>query len=141
MNFDSTLIRKISSSLNRKKLDEQLQNVKDAQKEKQFRSDAKPDTVVVNKIISSRLNGKISNKEFHHTDLKKGKTHVKSTAIDSVRYDPSNNHLYVTYTSGPKEYVFDADEKTFQKFMRAGSKGRFAHYILKQNNQAPKSWY
>lgn len=122
----NTLIERISSSLNRKKLDEQLQN---------------NSNVIVNKIISSRLNGNISNKEFHHTDKKAGKTHVVSTAISSVRYDPSNRHLYVTYTSGPKEYVFDADENTFQKFMRAGSKGRFTQYILKQNNQAPKSWY
>ena len=133
-----TLIRKISSSLNRKKLDEQLADMRLSQNSHGI---VKADTVVVPKIISSRLNGKISNKEFHHTDLKKGKTHVRSTAIDNVRYDPNNNHLYVTYTSGPKEYVFDADEKTFQKFMRSGSKGRFAHYILKQNNQAPKSWY
>lgn len=122
----NTLIEKISSSLNRKKLDEWTNNKKE---------------VAINKIISSRLNGNISNKEFHHTDKKAGKTHIKSTAISSVRYDPSNRHLYITYTSGPKEYVFDADENTFLKFMKSGSKGRFTHYVLKQNNQAPKSWY
>lgn len=131
------LQRAISSSLNRNKLDEQFADYKLAQKA----SGIKADTVTVLKMVSSRLHGQISDKEFHHTDLKRGKTHVKSTAIDSVRYDPNNSHLYVKYTSSPKEYVFDADESTFQKFMRAGSKGRFAHYVLKRLHQAPKSWY
>lgn len=130
------LQRVISSSLNRNKLDEQLADYKLSQT-----ASIKADTVTVPKIISSRLNGQISDKEFHHTDLKKGKTHVESTAIDSVEYDPNNNHLYVKYTSSPKKYVFDVDEKTFQRFMRAGSKGRFAHYVLKKLHQAPKSWY
>lgn len=122
------IFKKISSSLNRKRLDE-LKNAKE------------PYPVYVPKIVSTRKNGEISDKEYHHTDLKAGKTHVKSTAVESVRYDPSNNHLWVRYTSSPKEYVFDVDEKTFQKFMRAGSKGRFAYYTLKKSHQAPKSWY
>lgn len=70
---------------------------------------------------------------------------VQSSAIDSVRYSPKDNHLWLRYRKpkggATKEYVFDVTPDEFRAFMNAGSKGRYAHYVLKRNNQAPSSWY
>lgn len=147
MALSNKLFKQISSSLNRKKLDEQFA---DTQLSKATKGKVLADKIEIGRIISNRLTDirtgqtEISDKEYHHTGMQgrnKYASHIRSTAINSVRYDPNNNHLYVQYTSGPKWYVFDADEDTFQQFMRSGSKGRFVQYNLKPNNRAPRSWY
>lgn len=50
---------------------------------------------------------------------------VASTAIANARYDPSDDSLNITYTSGPKEYKFKAGGKEgLEEWMNAPSKGR-----------------
>lgn len=61
-----------------------------------------------------------------YTDTKTEKTlPVASTAIANARYDPSDDSLNITYTSGPKEYKFKAGGKEgLKEWMDAMSKGR-----------------
>lgn len=66
---------------------------------------------------------------------------VPSTAIESARFDEEKGAIYITYVGGGKEYVFQGDKKDWLNFMNSGSKGRHAQYVLRVNNQAPKSWY
>lgn len=50
---------------------------------------------------------------------------VASTAIANARYDPSDDSLNITYTTGPKEYKFKAGGKEgLKEWMNALSKGR-----------------
>ena len=53
---------------------------------------------------------------------------VKSTAIASARYDPSDDSLNIKYTSGEKEYKFKAGGKEgLEEYLNAPSKGRLTN--------------
>ena len=122
--------------------------------------------VEVGKLISKRLlspnegsyiNGKleIEDKPFTKEDrdnyAKKRAKQIKnkepvevqlpSTAIANARFDEDEGKIFVTFVGGDKEYVFTGDKKTWLNFMNSGSKGRFVNYVLKIQNQAPKSWW
>lgn len=124
-------------------------------------------TVEVGKLISKRIlnpnNGsyiggklEIDDKQFDEDDrnnyAKKRAKQIKnkepvevqlpSTAIANARFDEDKGAIYITYVGdGGKEYVFQGDRKTWLNFMNSGSKGRYVQYIMKVQNQAPKSWY
>lgn len=49
---------------------------------------------------------------------------VDSTAIQSARFDPSDNSLNIVYRGGGKEYKFAADGKDAADWLQAPSKGR-----------------
>ena len=49
---------------------------------------------------------------------------VSSTAIQSARYDPSDNSLNITYKGGDKEYKFAANPEDVVDWAKAPSKGR-----------------
>ena len=128
-------------------------------------------TVEVGKLISKRLlnrdedtgsyiGGKltISDNPFTEDDRKnygkklsermrnKGNEPVEvqlpSTAIANARFDEDKGAIYITYVGdGGKEYVFKGNRKDWLNFMNAGSKGRYVQYVMKVQNQAPKSWY
>lgn len=49
---------------------------------------------------------------------------VDSTAIQSARFDPTDNSLNITYRDGNKEYKFAADSKEAAKWLQSPSKGR-----------------
>ena len=49
---------------------------------------------------------------------------VDSTAIQSARYDPSDNSLNITYKGGDKEYKFAANPEDVVDWASAPSKGR-----------------
>lgn len=49
---------------------------------------------------------------------------VNSTAIQSARYDPSDNSLNITYKGGDKEYKFAASPEDVTEWASAPSKGR-----------------
>ena len=66
---------------------------------------------------------------------------LPSTAIANARFDEDEGKIFVTFVGGDKEYVFTGDRKTWLNFMNSGSKGRFVNYILKIQNQAPRSWW
>ncbi len=133
---------------------------------KQNKNLDKNHTVEVGALISKRIlntnNGsyiggifEIDNKPFTEEDrsnyAKKRAKQVKnkepvevqlpSTAIANARFDEGKGAIYITYVGGGKEYVFQGDKKDWLNFMNAGSKGRHAQYVLKVQNQAPKSWY
>lgn len=58
-------------------------------------------------------------------DNRKEKTFgVESTAIQSARYDPSDNSLNITYKGGDKEYKFAASPEDVVDWASAPSKGR-----------------
>lgn len=66
---------------------------------------------------------------------------LPSTAIESARFDEDEGAIYIRYVGGGKEYVFQGDKKDWLDFMNSGSKGRWVQYVMRQYNQAPKSWY
>lgn len=67
---------------------------------------------------------------------------LPSTAIANARFDEDKGAIYITYVGdGGKEYVFKGNRKDWLNFMNAGSKGRYVQYVMKVQNQAPKSWY
>lgn len=74
----------------------------------------------------SLSNGRIADS---YTDTKTEKTlPVASTAIASARYDPSDDSLNITYTTGPKEYKFKAGGKEgLEEWINAPSKGRITN--------------
>lgn len=49
---------------------------------------------------------------------------VDSTAIQSARFDPSDNSLNVVYRGGNQEYKFEADAQDAADWLQAPSKGR-----------------
>lgn len=71
----------------------------------------------VSNPISFRNNGIIANKVTNKS------IPVSSTAIQSARYDPSDNTLNIVYKGGGKEYKFDAKDD-LQEWVDAPSKGR-----------------
>ena len=71
----------------------------------------------VSNPISFRNNGNIANKVTNKS------IPVSSTAIQSARYDPSDNTLNIVYKGGGKEYKFDAKDD-LQEWVDAPSKGR-----------------
>ena len=68
-------------------------------------------------VTSFRNGGQIANQ------ITSKSVPVSSTAIDSARYDPSDNSLNITYKGGGKEYKFDA-KNDLQDWVNAPSKGR-----------------
>ena len=49
---------------------------------------------------------------------------VDSTAIQSARFDPSDNSLNIVYRGGGKEYKFAANADEAAEWLKAPSKGR-----------------
>lgn len=70
-----------------------------------------------NGVTSFRNNGEVADA------ITSKSVPVSSTAIDSARYDPSDNTLNITYKGGGKEYKFDAKDD-LQEWVDAPSKGR-----------------
>lgn len=67
---------------------------------------------------------------------------LPSTAIANARFDEDKGAIYITYTGdSDKEYIFQGDRNDWLNFMNSGSKGRYVQYIMKVQNQAPRSWY
>lgn len=138
---------------------------------KQEKALDKNKTVEVAKLISKRLfdinnntgsyvGGKVSiddrpftedeikNKKYERKRAKQIKNkepvevQLPSTAIANARFDEDKGAIYITYVGdGGKEYVFKGNRKDWLNFMNAGSKGRYVQYVMKVQNQAPKSWY
>ena len=53
-------------------------------------------------------------------------TPVESSNIESVGYDPGTHRLYVRFLQSGQAYVYyDVDERVFEDFLAADSKGRF----------------
>ena len=65
---------------------------------------------------------------------------IPSTAVSSARFDEDEGKIFVTFVGG-NEYVFRGNRKDWLDFMNSGSKGRHVQYVLRVNNQAPRSWY
>ena len=95
--------------------------------------DDRPFTEDDRKNYGKKLSEQIKNKE--------PVVQLPSTAIANARFDEDEGKIFVTFVGGDKEYVFTGDKKTWLNFMNSGSKGRFVNYVLKIQNQAPKSWY
>ena len=51
-----------------------------------------------------------------------------SSAIESVKFDPSTNNAKVVYTGGGKEYDFPMTQQEFDKLKWSGSKGQWMAY-------------
>ena len=66
---------------------------------------------------------------------------LPSTAVSNARFDEDEGKIFVTFVGGDKEYVFRGNKKDWLSFMNSGSKGRWVNYVLKIQNQAPRSWY
>ena len=123
-------------------------------------------TVEVGKLISKRIlspnndsyiDGKleIDDKPFTKEDrdnyAKKRAKQIKnkepvevqlpSTAVSNARFDEDEGKIFVTFVDGDKEYVFRGNKKDWLSFMNSGSKGRWVNYVLKIQNQAPRSWW
>ena len=67
------------------------------------------------KLVTSIGNGTSGNGYTYPAD---------STAIQSARFDPSDNSLNIVYRGGGKEYKFAADGKDASDWLQAPSKGR-----------------
>ena len=66
----------------------------------------------------------ISDKGNEYSTRKERNYGVESSAIQSARYDPSDNSLNITYKGGDKEYKFAANPEDVVDWMNAPSKGR-----------------
>ena len=66
----------------------------------------------------------ISDKGNEYSTRKERNYGVDSSAIQSARYDPSDNSLNITYKGGDKEYKFAANPEDVVDWMNAPSKGR-----------------
>ena len=66
---------------------------------------------------------------------------LPSTAVSNARFDEDEGKIFVTFVGGDKEYVFKGNKNDWLSFMNSGSKGRWVNYVLKIQNQAPRSWY
>lgn len=99
--------------------------------------DDKPFTEDDRKNYGKKLSERMRNKSNAPVEVQ-----LPSTAIANARFDEDKGAIYITYVGdGGKEYVFKGDRKDWLNFMNAGSKGRYVQYVMKVNNQAPKSWY
>ena len=64
--------------------------------------------------------------------------HVDSTAVQSARFEPSDNSLNIQFRNGDKEYKFSADENDAKAFLTAPSKGRFINnWVNNQSHRYP----
>jgi hypothetical protein len=64
---------------------------------------------------------------------------VDSTAVQSARFEPSDNSLNIQFRNGNgKEYKFQADENDAKDFLNAPSKGRFiGEWVRNQSHRYP----
>lgn len=86
--------------------------------------------------------GKKLSKRMRNKGNEPVEVQLPSTAIANARFDEDKGAIYITYVGdGGKEYVFKGNRKDWLNFMNAGSKGRYVQYVMKVQNQAPKSWY
>jgi len=59
-------------------------------------------------------------------------TYMPSSAIQRIRYNPKTKNLYITFTSGNKEYLYpNVPEKEVQKYLVADSKGRYNYHKIR----------
>lgn len=97
----------------------------------------KPFTEDDRKNYGKKLSERMKNKSNEPVEVQ-----LPSTAIANARFDEDKGAIYITYVGdGGKEYVFKGNRKDWLNFMNAGSKGRYVQYVMKVQNQAPKSWY
>ena len=76
------------------------------------------DTIDDNGDFVTNIGNDIGNSGVGHT------YQVDSTAIQSARFDPSDNSLNIVYRGGGKEYKFKADGNDAADWLNAPSKGR-----------------
>lgn len=63
---------------------------------------------------------------------------VDSTAVQSARFEPSDNSLNIQFRNGNKEYKFSASEDDAKAFLNAPSKGRFiGEWVRNQSHRYP----
>ena len=96
--------------------------------------DDKPFTAEDRDNYAKKRANQIKNKEPVEVQL-------PSTAVSNARFDEDENKIFITYVGGDKEYVFRGNKKDWLNFMNSGSKGRYVQYVMKIQNQAPKSWW
>ncbi len=51
-----------------------------------------------------------------------------SSAIDKVEYHPERQEAEITYVGGDKAYTFPMDDREFNDFKNAPSKGQWVYY-------------
>ncbi|AIE83395.1 KTSC domain-containing protein [Fimbriimonas ginsengisoli] len=57
-------------------------------------------------------------------------THVESSAIEAVGYDPVRRSLYLRFVNGGRYVYYGVPQEVHKDFMAAPSKGQFfAHHI------------
>lgn len=56
---------------------------------------------------------------------------VASSNVRSIGYDPATATLEVEFLSGSIYQYYDVPENVYDQLMKAGSKGRFLHYQVK----------
>ena len=61
----------------------------------------------------------------------------KSTVVESFEFKRGKG-LIIGFTSGGKYLYKDVDEKTFEDFSEADSKGKFLNEVLKKDFKAEK---
>lgn len=54
-----------------------------------------------------------------------------SSAIEAFRYQPERGVLQLVFVAGRMVYDYPCTESLYERFVRAGSKGRFVNEILK----------
>lgn len=60
---------------------------------------------------------------------------VRSSAVDSVKYDPGQGLCWVRYVGGNGEwYSFKMNPKQFKTYMQASSKGRYTQNVMREQN-------
>lgn len=65
---------------------------------------------------------------------------VRSSAVDQVKYDPSQNLCWVKYVGGSGEwYSFSMNPKEFKTYMQSSSKGRYTQNVMREKNY-DKNW-
>jgi hypothetical protein len=69
--------------------------------------------------------------ELEDYDIKHFSTNSEALVGDVV-YDPDVQELYVTYTGGGKYTYYNVSPKKFSNFQKAGSRGSYINYYIKQ---------
>lgn len=59
----------------------------------------------------------------------------KSTAVQSVTYDPKTNTAWLTFVGGNKQYAYNVTPYELELFANAGSKGRWVNKVWKIHNR------